>query len=159
MAPASVARRTSRDSRSASFVISSGDKVLPSRTPALITRRGCALAKSRRPLAASTGSPVMKAMADEGRDTGLLGGALRERVLDHGVGGVFPDRAAQLRELGHGQTAVLGENGRTGLTELVRDLGNGCALLGVCHLGLLPLRGAARRRGPEGLHEKSPGAG
>src|SRR6478736_6306309 len=98
-------------------------------------------------------------VAVEGRDTGLLGGALRERVLDHGVGGVFPDRAAQLRELGHGQTAVLGENGRTGLTELVRDLGNGCALLGVCHLGLLPLRGAARRRGPEGLHEKSPGAG
>src|SRR5689334_15462645 len=64
MAPASLASRTSRDSRSASFVISSGDRALPSRTPPLITRRGFALAKSRRPLAASTGSPSTKAMAD-----------------------------------------------------------------------------------------------
>src|SRR6476620_1368954 len=64
MAPASLARRTSRDSRSASFVISSGVRALPSRTPPLITRRGFALAKSRRPLAASTGSPSTNAMAD-----------------------------------------------------------------------------------------------
>src|SRR5665811_1168739 len=64
MAPASLARRTSRDSRSASLEISAGDKALPSRRPALITRWGFALAKSRRPLVASTGSPVMKAIAD-----------------------------------------------------------------------------------------------
>src|SRR6478672_2797012 len=64
MAPASLARRTSRDSRSASFLISSAVSGLPSSTPPLMTRRGLALAKSRRPLAASTGSPVMKAIAE-----------------------------------------------------------------------------------------------
>ena len=64
MAPAILASRTSRDSRSASLVISDGVRDLPSRYPPLMTSWGFALAKSRRPLAASTGSPVMKAIAD-----------------------------------------------------------------------------------------------
>src|SRR3954452_11806613 len=63
MAPASLASRTSRDSRSASFLISSADSALPSRTPPLMTRLGLSLAKSRRPFADSTGSPVTKATA------------------------------------------------------------------------------------------------
>src|SRR5918996_6244679 len=63
MAPASLASRTSRDSRSASFLISSADSTLPSRTPPLMTRFGLSLAKSRRPFADSTGSPVTKATA------------------------------------------------------------------------------------------------
>ena len=64
IAPASLASRTSRDSRSASLVISSAVSSWPSSTPPLMTRTGCALAKSRRPLAASTGSPLTKAIAD-----------------------------------------------------------------------------------------------
>jgi len=64
MAPASLASRTSRDSRSASFLMSSAVMEAPSSTPPLITRNGLALAKSRRPLAASTGSPLTKAIAD-----------------------------------------------------------------------------------------------
>src|SRR4029453_7142691 len=64
IAPASFARSTSRDSRSASFLISSALSGLPSSTPPLMTRNGCALAKSRRPLAASTGSPLTNAIAD-----------------------------------------------------------------------------------------------
>lgn len=63
MAPASLASRTSRDSRSASFLNSSADSALPSRTPPLMTRLGLSLAKSRRPFADSTGSPVTKATA------------------------------------------------------------------------------------------------
>src|SRR5204862_187301 len=63
-APAILASSTSRDSRSASFVSSAGESDLPSSTPPLITRCGWALAKSRRPLAASTGSPLTTAIAD-----------------------------------------------------------------------------------------------
>ena len=64
IAPASLASRTSRDSRSASFLISSAESGLPSSTPPLMTRTGFARAKSRRPLAASTGSPLTNAIAD-----------------------------------------------------------------------------------------------
>ena len=93
MAPASLASSTSRDSRSASFLISSAVRDLPSITPPLITRSGLALAKSRRPLAASTGSPLTKAIADgpdeqgvDALDPGVLGRDLGERVLDDRVG-------------------------------------------------------------------------
>ena len=64
MAPASLASSTSRGSRSASLVISDGVSALPSSTPPLITSSGFALAKSRRPLAASTTSPSTNAIAD-----------------------------------------------------------------------------------------------
>src|SRR6185437_14803185 len=64
MAPASLASSTSRGSRSASLVISDGLIALPSSTPPLITSSGFALAKSRRPLAASTTSPSTNAIAD-----------------------------------------------------------------------------------------------
>ena len=64
MAPASMASSTSRDSRSASRSISDGLIDLPSITPPLITRAGLALAKSRSPLAASTTSPLTKAIAE-----------------------------------------------------------------------------------------------
>src|SRR6185437_583563 len=64
MAPASIARSTSRDSRSASLLISDGVIDLPSMIPPLISSAGLALAKSRRPLAASTTSPLTKAIAD-----------------------------------------------------------------------------------------------
>src|SRR5712691_5577305 len=64
MAPASLASSTSRGSRSASLMISDGVIALPSSTPPLITSSGCALAKSRRPLAASTTSPSTNATAD-----------------------------------------------------------------------------------------------
>ena len=64
MAPASLASSTSRDSRPASLVISAGVRAFPSRTPPLITRNGFALAKSRRPFAVSTTSPVTNATAD-----------------------------------------------------------------------------------------------
>ena len=47
----------------------------------------------------------------EGRDSGLLGGNLGDGVLHHGVGGERAHRVAQLGELLHGQTAVLGEHG------------------------------------------------
>src|SRR5690606_27892708 len=63
-APASFERSTSRDSRSASLVISSGVIGLPSMTPPLITSCAFSLAKSRSPLAASTTSPLTKAMAE-----------------------------------------------------------------------------------------------
>ena len=64
MAPASMASSTSRDSRSASRSISDGLIDLPSITPPLITRAGLTLAKSRSPLAASTTSPLTKAIAE-----------------------------------------------------------------------------------------------
>src|SRR5690349_15464211 len=64
MAPASMASSTSRDSRSASRSISDGLIDLPSITPPLITRAGLTLAKSRRPLAASTTSPLTNAIAE-----------------------------------------------------------------------------------------------
>src|SRR5690606_2017145 len=63
MAPASLLSRTSRDSRSASLVSSSGESARPSRYPPLTTRGGMSLAKSRRLLAASTGSPLTSARA------------------------------------------------------------------------------------------------
>src|ERR1700754_3362065 len=61
--PASLDSTTSRDSRSAIWLTSSAEIARPSKTPPLITRTGLALAKARRPLAASTGSPLMKASA------------------------------------------------------------------------------------------------
>ena len=63
MAPASLASSTSRGSTSASCRISAGERALPSSTPPLITSSGLVREKSRRPLAASTGSPLMKAIA------------------------------------------------------------------------------------------------
>src|SRR5207344_1615603 len=63
-APANIASSTSRDSSSASLSISAGLIDLPSITPPLITRAGLALAKSRSPLAASTTSPLTKAIAE-----------------------------------------------------------------------------------------------
>ena len=58
-------------------VISSGESDLPSSTPPLITRSGWALAKSRRPLAASTGSPLTKAIADGPCEQAVEGGDAR----------------------------------------------------------------------------------
>src|SRR5664280_657358 len=63
MAPASFASRTSLDSRSASRRISSAVTGRPSSTPPLINNRGWVRAKSRTPLAATTGSPSTKAIA------------------------------------------------------------------------------------------------
>src|SRR2546421_1051873 len=64
MAPASMASSPSRDSSSASRAISDGLIGWPSITPPLITRAGLSLAKLRRPLAASTTSPLTNAIAD-----------------------------------------------------------------------------------------------
>src|SRR5215468_7685098 len=64
MAPASIASRASRDSRSARRSISAGLIDLPSMTPPLISSAGLFLAKSRSPLAASTTSPLTNAIAD-----------------------------------------------------------------------------------------------
>src|SRR4051812_48051996 len=62
-APASLASRTSRGSTSARRVTSAASTVRPSTTPPLTTSSGLARAKSRMALAASTGSPSMKAIA------------------------------------------------------------------------------------------------
>src|SRR5664280_2287886 len=62
-APASFASRTALDSRSASRRISSAVTGRPSSTPPLINNRGWVRAKSRTPLAATTGSPSTKAIA------------------------------------------------------------------------------------------------
>src|SRR5699024_7988105 len=63
IAPAALARSTSRDSRSASFLTSSAASAAPSMTPPLMTSAGFALAKSRSPFAASTMSPWTNATA------------------------------------------------------------------------------------------------
>src|SRR3954454_7559171 len=62
--PASLASSTSRDSRSASLRTSSAVSGRPSRTPPLTTSSGWTFAKSRSPLATTTGSPVTKATAE-----------------------------------------------------------------------------------------------
>ena len=64
IAPASLDKRTSRDSRSASFMISAVVTALPSKMPPLITRNGFSLAKFLRLFAASIGSPLTKASAE-----------------------------------------------------------------------------------------------
>ena len=64
IAPASLDKRTSRDSRSASFMISAVETAFPSKTPPLITRSGCSFWKFLRLFAASIGSPLMNATAD-----------------------------------------------------------------------------------------------
>ncbi len=81
------------------LLISSADSALPSRTPPLMTRFGFSLAKSRRPFADSTGSPVTKATAvgplnrsSSVGDPGLVGRDLGQRVLHHGVLGVLTER-------------------------------------------------------------------
>src|SRR6476620_1133173 len=63
IAPASRASKTSRDSRSAIRATSAPLSAFPSSTPPLITNSGLARAKSRRPFATTTGSPVTKAIA------------------------------------------------------------------------------------------------
>ena len=76
----------------------------PSMTPPLTTRAGLARAKSRRALAASTGSPLMNATAvgpvEQGVDAlqpGLAGRDLGERVLHDGVRRVGAERACAAR--------------------------------------------------------------
>ena len=64
MAPASFDSSTSRDSRSASLAISAASSTRPESRPLRSTRALWALLKSRRPLAATTGSPLTKATAD-----------------------------------------------------------------------------------------------
>ena len=63
MAPASFASSTSRVSRSAMRSISSTVSVRPSMKPPLMTSALLSLAKVFRALVASTGSPVMNAIA------------------------------------------------------------------------------------------------
>ena len=64
IAPASLDNRTSRDSRSASFIISATVTALPSKIPPLITRNGFSFEKFFRLFAASIGSPLINATAD-----------------------------------------------------------------------------------------------
>ena len=95
-----------------------GGQRLAVKDTALDDESGLSLAKSRRPFAASTGSPLTKAMADgpanrssSDVDPGLVGRDLGQRVLHHGVRGVLTERTAQRLELRHGETAVLGQHG------------------------------------------------
>src|SRR5690606_17155457 len=67
------------------------------------------------------------------RDPGLVGRNLGQRVLHHGVLGVLTERTAQLLELSHGETAVLGQHGSAGVAELVRQLGHCGSLVGPRH--------------------------
>ena len=132
------------DSRSASLVISGGVIALPSSTPPLITSSGLALAKSRRPLAASTASPSTNAIAvgpvssdvELVATPGLGGRDLGQGVLDDRVRGVVPERPAQLGDLLHGQAAVLGEHRAGRVLEPLGDLGHRGDLLGVRHVPL-----------------------
>ena len=64
IAPASFANRTSRDSRSASFMISATEIDLPSKIPPLITSNGFSFWKFFKLFAAVIGSPLIKATAD-----------------------------------------------------------------------------------------------
>src|SRR5699024_1960547 len=63
IAPAALDSSTSRDSRSASLLMSPAVMGRPSMTPPLMTRFGLDLAKSRSPLLAATGSLSTNAMA------------------------------------------------------------------------------------------------
>src|SRR5690606_30530881 len=59
-----------------------------------------------------------------------VGAELAMRVLPHAVLGVRPERTAQLLELSHGETAVLGQHGSAGVAELVRQRGHCGSLVG-----------------------------
>ena len=117
MAPATLARSTSRDSRSASLRDLVGGEGLAVEHTTLDHQERVRLAKSRRPFATTTGSPSMKAIAVgptevllDAVDPGLPGGDRGQRVLRHGVGGVVTERAAQLLQRLHGESAVLGQH-------------------------------------------------
>ena len=66
-------------------------------------------------------------------DPGVRGSPLDQGVLCDGVGGVLAKRPAQLGELRHGQTAVLGDHRGARGAEPVRDLGDRCDLVGLRH--------------------------
>src|SRR5450631_2197180 len=89
------------------------------------------------------------------RDSGFLGCDLGKRVLHDGVGSVLANAATQGGQLRHGQAAVLREHGRTRAPELVRQLGDGCCLFGLCHWA------SFRNEMPEKAltNKRSPGAG
>ena len=98
--------------------------------PPLITRFGLVRAKSRRALATALTSPWTKVMAvgpvsrSRDRRLGSLGdgqphqGVLVDLVVAAGRGQL----AAELGQLGHGQAAVLGEDGAVGRVEAVPHL-------------------------------------
>ena len=65
----------------------------------------------------------------EAGDARLLGGELGQRVLDHGVVGVLAERAPQVLQLLHGETAVLGQHGTRGILERLHDLRDGGCLV------------------------------
>ena len=142
--------------------ISAAESVLPSRTPPLITSSGLARAKSRRPLAASTGSPLTNAIAvgpvssdSSSADSGVGRGALGERVLDDRVGGVAAQGTAQVADLLDREPAVLGDDRRGRVAEVLGDLGDRRELLGIRHpLPPLSCIGLGARR-----DENRPGAG
>ena len=64
IAPANLAKRTSRDSRSASFMISAVVTALPSKIPPLMMRSGFSFWKFFKLFAASIASPLMNASAE-----------------------------------------------------------------------------------------------
>ena len=165
MPPASLASRTSRDSRSASFLISSADSALPSRTPPLMTRLGFSLAKSRRPFADSTGSPVTKATAvgPANRSSSVLIPASLAAILvsvffTTAYWAFSPSERRSCLELRHGETPVLGQHSGVRAAELVRQLGYRGSLVGPCHRASASFR--VMRTARKGLGTtKRPGAG
>ena len=83
---------------------------------------------------------------------GGFDGEARERVLEHLVlGARRPQRAAQLRELGDRQTAVLGEHRRVGLVELRTNLVDDRCLLWSGHSLLRTTNGAPQTATPHDL--------
>src|SRR5450759_3729875 len=139
-APASLASSTSRGSMSASLTMSAAVIGCPSNTPPLMTRCGFALAKSRRPFAAATGSPVTKAIADgpascasRPSTPACLAAMAVSVFFFHGIACVSGEQPTQLLELRDGEPAVLGQHGGIGDAELLR--GRRCGARGeVPHL-------------------------
>ena len=149
MAPASLASSTSRDSRSASLLDLGGGEGRPSSNPPLMTSSGLAFARVAQPLAASTGSPLMKAIA--------VGPAKARRAPRHRLRPppaspacssrprtcVAAQRPTQLVSCAM-STAVLGEHRRRRLLEPLGDLSDRRGLLLVRHVPPLSYSGRAR---------------
>ena len=108
----------------------------------MTTSAGLVRPKSRSALAAATASPWTNAIAvgpceqlGELGEPGLFRGPAGQRVLEDLVlGGRRPQRAAQGRQLGDGEAAVLGEDRGVGVAELGADLVDDGDLLGSRHV-------------------------
>ena len=140
----------------------------PSSTPPLMTSSGMCLGEVTQAL-----RRLDRVALDEGDgrrtdeqvvervDPGVARGDLGQRVLHHGVRRDVTERRAQLGELGDGETAVLGQHGALRAAELVRELGDGCCLVGPGHGspigGHRQASGAGNRATP--TRTRRPGAG